>query len=254
MADVTPTEPVADLPSTELTPTGLERIRPLLELLPTGDAARTLTKPLGAALETVCGPPEAREAAAAMLGNTVAVYQAAQALKRLSGEIHVVLHAVGIAAALPYLLEADEQVQAVSLDHDASGVASRHPGLPAADLVTDRQAAEFTFIRWAAKGNGGREVKLLKNLVELDVADHVGDRRRVLYVTGGAPALRFLTSKQAIASKLRNEAGTLALFRDAHGSNFATVGDYWAALRRTDRVELVDLYDLAPDLLAVFNS
>jgi hypothetical protein len=86
--------------------------------------------------------------------------------------------------------------------------------------------------------------------VKLDlITDELCDgRRRVLYVTGQAPAKKFLNSGQSIDSKLRGKADVLERMRSRHGDHFPKVGDYWAHARLDNRIELVDLYDIAPDM------
>ena len=65
---------------------------------------------------------------------------AALLIKLVAGQINVLVHAVGIVNALPYLLEKGEVVESVSLGAGNSG--RKH------DLETDRRVAEFKFIRW----------------------------------------------------------------------------------------------------------
>lgn len=228
----------------------LEQLRNLWRLAPPGTPVRKLTQPLAAALVDATGPEQATAQASAVLGDVDAAYLATLALKILAGEVDVLLHAVGIAAALPHVLGDGERVLSVSVDHDGGGTAGS-AGLGVGDLVTDRQVAEFTFIRWAVVGgNSQREVKLLRDLIKLDLLDdeQADGRRRILYVTGGAPALRFLTSNQTIASKLRNSAGILTRFEAHHGGTFVGIGAYWAHLQAAGRVELVDLHEIAPSL------
>jgi len=228
----------------------LDQLRSLWNRSPPGTPVRLLTEPLANAVVGAVGPQAAGARAAGVLGDIHASYLAALALKMLAGEVDVLLHAVGIAAALPHVLEADEQVLSVSVDHDGGGTAGS-ASLGVGDLVTDRQVAEFTFIRWAtAGGNGQREVKLLRDLIKLDLLDDVlaSGRRRVLYVTGGAPALRFFSSGQTITKKLGRNADILGRLQKHHGDRFVTVGSYWDHVREGRRVELVDLYDLAPSL------
>jgi hypothetical protein len=227
----------------------LEQLQHLWRLAPPGTPVRALTQPLAAALVGATGPEQAAEQAAGVLGDVDTAYLATLALKVLAGEVDVLLHAVGIAAALPHLLAEGERVISVSVDHDGGGTAGS-AGLGVGDLVTDRQVAEFTFIRWADRGgNGQREVKLLRDLIKLDLLDDslAAGRRRILYVTG-APALKFLTSGQTIAKKLGRNADILGRFEGQHGDAFVSVGAYWSHLQATDRVELVDLHELAPDL------
>lgn len=228
----------------------LDQLQHLWRLAPPGTPVRGLTQPLANVLVGATGPGEAAERATDVLGDVATAYLATLALKVLAGEVDVLLHAIGIAAALPHVLTDGEQVISVSVDHDGGGTAGS-AGLGVGDLVTDRQVAEFTFIRWAERGgNGQREVKLLRDLIKLDLLEDTAasGRRRILYVTGGAPALKFLTSGQTIGKKLGRNADVLARFADRHGQRFSRIGDYWAHLQSTGRVELVDLHVVAPEL------
>lgn len=228
----------------------LNQLRSLWKLSPPGAPVRLLTEPLAKAFVGVVGPEAASAQAAGVLGDVNASYLAALALKVLAGEVDVLLHAVGIAAALPHVLEAGERVLSVSIDHDGGGTAGT-AGLGVGDLVTDRQVAEFTFIRWATNGgNGQREAKLLRDLIKLDLLDDViaAGRRRVLYVTGGSPALRFFSSGQTINKKLARNADVLGRLQERHGARFTSVSSYWDHLHQGHRVELVDLHKLAPSL------
>lgn len=238
--------------SWELDDRVLQQLRALWELAPPGTPVRRLTHPLAGALVGAAGPEQARMQAAGVLGDVDATYLAALALKELAGEVDVLLHAVGIAASLPHVLEPGERVVSVSVDHDGGGTAGPG-GLGVGDLVTDRQIAEFTFIRWARSGgNGQRETKLLRDLIKLDVLgdDLAAGRRRILYVTGGAPALRFLKGRTVIATKLGRNADVLARFTAHHGDRFVDVGSYWAHLQTAERVHLIDLHEVAPALRA----
>src|ERR1700738_3688617 len=77
------------------------------------------------------------EAANALAADDVtpALLQAALAVKRIAGEINVIVHAVGILVALPYVLKPGERIQSLSLG--AGNTGRRH------DLETDRQIGEF---------------------------------------------------------------------------------------------------------------
>src|SRR5262245_43033610 len=65
---------------------------------------------------------------------------AAGEVKRLAGQINVVIHAAGILMCLPRILEPDETVEYVSLG-------AGNTGRPF-DLETNKRVAEFKFIRW----------------------------------------------------------------------------------------------------------
>ncbi|MBS1868055.1 MAG: hypothetical protein JSS99_00145 [Actinobacteria bacterium] len=155
-------------------------------------------------------------------------------IKRLSAQIDVVIHALGILTSLPYLLEPGEVIESLSL---GAGNTGRHH-----DLVTDRQIAEFKFIQW----RGGPE-SIRQNSVFVDIfnlANANTNKRRVLYLLDKQHALRFLGNRRAIASVLSKNASVQARFRVAHQDEFATVREYWATVE--DRVEIIDLRDLVP--------
>jgi len=66
--------------------------------------------------------------------------RAAFALKQLAGQINVIIHASGILAALPSILEDSEVIESLSLGAGNTGRDF--------DLETDRRVAEFKFINW----------------------------------------------------------------------------------------------------------
>ena len=73
------------------------------------------------------------------LSISLAILDAALTLKRAAGQINVIVHTLGILLSLPYLLEKDEVVQALSLG-------AGNTGKPF-DLETDRRVAEYKFIQ-----------------------------------------------------------------------------------------------------------
>jgi hypothetical protein len=230
-------------------PDTLRQLEELWKLAPPGVPVRTFTQPVASSLVGTTGPDDASGRAGAALGDALSIYRAALALKALAGEVDVLLHAIGITVALPYVLTRGERVVSVSVDHDGAGTAGA-AGLGVGDLVTTHQIAEFTFIRWhPTKGNGAREVKLLRDLIKLDLLDDslAAGRRRVLYVTGSKPVERFLAGRTTIEKKLGRGADVLAKFKEHYGDEFPRLGSYWTHL--AGRVELVDLHALSPDLI-----
>lgn len=225
----------------------LDQLRTLWVLAPPGNPVRDMTRRLGDSVVRSVGPDDARQRGDSFLGGDAhGAYLAALTLKAVAGEVDVLLHAVGIVAALPFILEAGETVEKLSLDQDSGGTGD---GDLTADVVTSKKVAEVTFIRWAEKkGNGTREVKLLRDLINLDVVpdEDVGDRSRILYVTGGAPARRFLSGRTNIAKKLKDKAETLDMFRARYGDRYEMIGPYWQALQGGGRITLVDLYEQYP--------
>ncbi len=76
-------------------------------------------------------------------------------LKRIVGQINVVIHALGILLCLPRLLEPEETIQYVSLGAGNTGRAF--------DLETDRRIAEFKFIQWQGGSESIRHNSLSKS-------------------------------------------------------------------------------------------
>jgi hypothetical protein len=66
--------------------------------------------------------------------------QALLELKRVSGQINVSIHAVGVILSLCAILRPHELVESLSLGAGNTGRSF--------DLVTNRRIAEFKFIRW----------------------------------------------------------------------------------------------------------
>jgi hypothetical protein len=163
---------------------------------------------------------------------------AALLLKRVSGQVNVLVHAIGILNALPYILEPGEVVQSVSLGAGNTGRAH--------DLETDRRVAEFKFIEWRGGPESIRQNSLFKDLFYL--ASDPTNKRRVLYVVGKAWPLHFLEHGRALTSVLSKDASTALRFRELHGDRFRTVREYYATVR--DLVEIVDLTGVVPGLSA----
>jgi hypothetical protein len=162
--------------------------------------------------------------------------QAALSIKRMSGQIHVIVHAVGILASLPYVLAPGERIESLSLG--AGNTGRLH------DLKTDQQIAEFKFIEWRGGSESIRQNNVFIDLFNLAQADT--NKRRVLYVVGKDKPLRFLQNRRALSSVLSRNGAAAARFRAAHGDRFLTVRDYYDAM--SDRVEIVDLAELVPAL------
>lgn len=197
------------------------------------------------------GPDEARTAGTRLLGDRPEdVAGAAAVVKLLAGEIDTLLHAVGILAALPHILEPDEVVQAVSPAHDGAGVRVRNPGLPGGDLVTNLQVGEFTFMRWhAAKSNGVRQRKVVVDLIKLATAE-VGNRRRVFYAAQGDLIRRWLGRSRGKVATRAADGHVMHLWETLGSPEHVT--DLWAIVGPEGdparRIEVVHLPDLVPEL------
>jgi hypothetical protein len=162
--------------------------------------------------------------------------RAAATVKELAGQVHVVMHAAGLLAALPHILEPNEIVESLSL---GAGNAGR-----AHDLETDRGIAEFTFIDWRGSDTI-RQNKLFGDIINL-MASRTS-KRRIAYVLGLDHPMRFLLGRRSIESVLSRSSRARIRFEELHGdSTYTTVRDYWAYAK--DEVEVIDLRELVPSV------
>jgi len=157
-------------------------------------------------------------------------------VKAASAQIDVVLHAAGIIAALPYVLEPGERIEYVSLGAGNTGRAH--------DLETDLRVAEFKFIKWQGGSEAVRQDSLLVDLFHLATTET--SKRRVLYLTGTKVPLKFLNkSTRDLRKALARHPGVPKQFENFYGDVSPTVKDYWVSIR--DRIEVVDLVGLIPE-------
>ncbi len=154
------------------------------------------------------------------------------------GKLSDLIHAVGIALSLPYILEPGEALKTPSL------AAGNDPGR-LYDVETNLRAIEFKLARWTAKGNGGREKDLFKDLVLLTQAPPV--LRAEIYVRGPRPAL-FLAGKASARKQLKKNMSVQAIFDAQVNDPLITVSEYVAAYAAQIRV--VDLEKVAPGVFA----
>lgn len=158
-------------------------------------------------------------------------------VKTASAQIDTLVHAAGILAALPYLLDPGEVVQSVSLGAD-----NAHRGF---DLETDRQVAEFKFTRWQPAGNALREKTLFADFFKL--ASATTPKKRYLYLLETDRPIRFLSGRRLVTKVLNRNVDRLADFLHLYGELYPTVGDYYRTF--LDLVKLVNLQELAPAVL-----
>jgi hypothetical protein len=190
------------------------------------------------AIETSLTGKQRRAAQRTIANNEIdeGVLKGALAIKDLAGQIHVVIHAVGILVALPHILEPDERIESVSLGAGNSG--REH------DLVTDRRIAEFKFIQWRGGAESIRQNSLFIDLFNL--ASARTSKRRYMYVVDREHPDRFLASQRALSSVLSRNASAAVRFKALHRERFKTVADYADYIK--DRVEIVDLQEVVPAL------
>ncbi len=168
---------------------------------------------------------------------TEPLLQSALTIKQVASQIDVIVHALGIMVALPYILENGEVIQSLSLGAGNTGKAF--------DLETDLRIAEFKFINWRGGAEAIRQNQLFKDLFSL--ASYKTTKRRFLYLTGAEIPLRFLNnSNRALTSVLSKNEGVKSQFYDIYGDKYKTVSSYYYGVRHI--VTVVDLATVVPTL------
>lgn len=175
-----------------------------------------------------------RETAAVFVashGLTPETLAASLVIREELGKLSDLIHATGIALALPHILEESEVLKIPSL------AAGNDPGR-FYDVQTNIRVAEFKLARWTNGGNGGREKDLFKDLVLLTQAP--SSLRAELYVRGPRPA-RFLSGQASARKQLNKSQAVLAVFDAQVSEPDITVAAYvsvYAAHVRTVDLEL----------------
>lgn len=165
------------------------------------------------------------------LGASQDVLVGAGQIKRIVGQINVVIHALGILTCLPKILEPGEVIQDVSLG-------AGNTGRPF-DLETDRRIAEFKFITWQGGPESIRQNGLFKDFFLL--AEHETHKRKHLYVLGTEYPLKFLNGGRALASVLSKDVGLYEQFRARFGEQYRIVREYYQP-----RQAVVTIEDVSP--------
>jgi hypothetical protein len=200
------------------------------------DLTRTLAR-VEAALKGVTAEDSVEAISAC--GANANVIAAAGLVKRLVGQINVVIHASGILLCLPHLLEPGESVVHVSLGAGNTGRAF--------DLETTHRVAEFKFIRWQGGSEAIRQNSLFKDFYLL--AEDSTSKRKFLYVLGTEQPLKFFNGGRALSSVLSHNVRLQKRFFDAFGGQYRTVRDYY--LPRRERVVIEDVSALVPELTSI---
>ena len=199
------------------------------------DLTRTLAK-IEASLTGTTMDTCANALCACGAGNEV--LSAAGLIKRLAGQVNVVVHALGILLCLPHLLQPGEVIEYASLGAGNTGRAF--------DLETNQRIAEFKFIRW----QGGPEV-IRQNALFKDfylMAEHSSDKQKFMYVLGTEYPLKFFNSGRSLSSVLSKSVKLQNQFIEKFGEQYRTVRDYYVP--RKDFVLIQDISPFVPDLVA----
>ncbi|MDC0088052.1 hypothetical protein OAI07_00760 [Akkermansiaceae bacterium] len=162
---------------------------------------------------------------------------AAETVKRLSAQIDVKIHALGILRCLPHILEDDEVVQSVSL---GAGNTGRH-----FDLETNLRIAEFKFIGWRGGSEAIRQNGIFKDFYQL--AEHTSNKEKFLYLLNIDIPLKFFNGGRSIASVLGSQSSLLDELKSKY-PKVEVVRDYFRL--KVDEVKLANVSDWLPELQA----
>lgn len=139
------------------------------------------------------------------------------AVKRVAGQINVIIHAAGILSSLSGVLEPGERVESVSLGAGNTGRQF--------DLETNMRVAEYKFIDWQGGAESIRQNGIFKDFYAL--AEHETFKKKYLFVVGTDYPLNFFNGGRALTSVLSRHPKILAHIHEKYGLSIAKVRDYF---------------------------
>ncbi len=160
---------------------------------------------------------------------------AAGLVKRLAGQVNVIIHALGILLCLPKVLKPGENIEYVSLG-------AGNTGKPF-DLETNHRVAEFKFIAWQGGPEAIRQNSLFKDFYCL--AEYDSSKSKHLYVLGTEFPLRFLGSRRSLESVLSKNVTFHGEFK-AKYPDYKVVRDYY--IPRRSQVSIEDISPMVSGL------
>lgn len=152
-------------------------------------------------------------------------------IKKLAGQINVIIHAAGILCSLPAILKSGEVVESVSLGAGNTGRQF--------DLETNLRVAEYKFIDWQGGSESIRQNGIFKDFHSL--AEFETRKSKHLYVVGTNHPLKFLTGGRALTSVLSRYPNIFADIAKKYGSGVSRVSDYYE-LKKAE----VEIRDISP--------
>lgn len=141
----------------------------------------------------------------------------AHSIKKIAGQINVIIHASGILRSLQGILEPGELIESVSLGAGNTGRKF--------DLETNFRVAEYKFIDWQGGAETIRQNGIFKDFFEL--AEHETPKKKFLYVVGTEFPLKFFRSGRALASVMSRQPSLLARITEKYGTSVKRVCDYY---------------------------
>jgi hypothetical protein len=153
----------------------------------------------------------------------------ALSIKKLAGQINVIIHAASILRSLPEILEPGEVIESVSLGAGNTGRKF--------DLETNYRIAEYKFIDWNGGAETIRQNGIFKDFFELAETDT--NKKKYLYVIGDIFPLKFFLGGRSITSVLSRNPKILQKIRNKYGDEVLKVRDYY--ILKSSEVYIVDI-------------
>lgn len=179
--------------------------------------------------QIVGSAPEDADHFCATRGIDDAFMDSAIAVKRVAGQINIIIHAAGILRSLSGLLDPGEEVESVSLGAGNTGRKF--------DLETNMRVAEYKFIDWRGGPESIRQNGIFKDFFEL--AEHETQKNKYLYVVGTEYPIKFFSGGRALASVLSRNPSILAKINEKYGPGVTRVRDYYEM--KKDEVKICDI-------------
>jgi len=155
-------------------------------------------------------------------------------IKKISSQINIIIHSLGILTALPYILGPQEKIVALSLG--AGNTGKRY------DLETNKRIAEFKFIAWQGGPESIRQNSLFVDLFNL--SEDPTPKKKYVYVIDKKIPIKFLKGKRDIKSVLSKNQTAHDKFFSKYGNKFLRVFEYYDHVK--DEVAIVELGDISP--------
>lgn len=154
-------------------------------------------------------------------------------IKEAASQIDVVVHALGILTALPYILDQDERISYLSLGAGNTGKDF--------DLETDKRVSEYKFINWQGGPESIRQNGLFIDFFNL--AKQETHKKKCLYVIDTKYPMRFLKGGRALNSVLSKNQKAAMKFFSKYGDRYKVVSEYYRDF--SHNVEIIDLKNIA---------
>jgi len=164
------------------------------------------------------------------------ILKSALRIKKITGQINVIIHAWGILISLPHILEKDEKIISLSLGAGNTGKDF--------DLETNQRVAEFKFIEWQGGSEAIRQNNLFKDFFYL--VKNGNNKKRYLYLLDTDIPEKFLSkSRRAISSMVSKNDTLKKEFYKKYGKRFSVISEYYREYK--DMVNIINLRDIVPE-------